>query len=108
MLQPIDAELIRHVAETIVERFQPKRIILFGSHARGDAGPESDLDIFVEMESDLRPPERAVQVDSAFGLRRWPMDVLVYTPQEVDRLKYVNGTLLQTIEREGRVLYERR
>ena len=81
--------------------------VLVGSHARGDAGPESDLDLFVEMESPLSPPRRAVQVDSAFGPRLWPLDVFVYTPQEVSRLKHMNGTLVSIVEREGVVLYER-
>lgn len=103
----IPRDLIDYVARTIVERFQPERIILFGSHARGDAGPDSDLDLFVEMESDLRPPERAILIDAAFSHRRWPMDVLVYTPEEVGRLRHVNGALLQTIEKEGKLLYER-
>ena len=49
----------------------------------------------------------AVQVDEVFGLRDWPMDVFVYTPQEVQRLSHIRGTLLYTIAREGRLLYER-
>lgn len=103
---PIDERLIQHVTDTIVRRFHPRRIVLFGSHARGDAGPESDLDLFVEMESDKRPPERAVEIDSVFGLRWWPMDLVVYTPAEVARGKQVRGNLLSTIEAEGKVLYE--
>ncbi len=101
------AELIKQVTQTIVERFHPKRIVLFGSYARGEARPESDLDLFIEMESPLRPPERAVEVSAAFGLRPWPLDVIVYTPDEVSRLRGMRGTLLSVIEREGRVLYER-
>lgn len=104
---PVTHELIEQVAKTIVERFHPRRIILFGSHARGDASPESDIDLFVEMESAKRPPERVMEIQAAFGPRRWSMDVLVYTPSEVARLRGVTGTLLSTIEREGHVLYER-
>jgi len=99
--------LLDHVTKTIVERFHPRRIVLFGSHARGEAGPDSDLDLFIEMETSRRPPERAIEVSSVFGLRPWPMDVVVYTPQEVERLKKVKGTLLSVIEKEGKVLYER-
>jgi DNA polymerase sigma len=54
--------LLEHVTQTIVERFHPKRIVLFGSHARGNAGSDSDLDLFIEMESSRRPPERAISV----------------------------------------------
>jgi predicted nucleotidyltransferase len=97
--------LLEHVTNTIVKRFHPKRIVVFGSHARGNARPDSDLDLFIEMETPRRPPERAIEVSEAFGLRPWAMDV-VYTPEEVRRLRHVNGTLLSVIEREGKVLYE--
>ena len=100
------AALLEQVTRTIIERFHPKRIVLFGSHARGDAGSDSDLDLFIEMQTSRRPPERAIEVSAAFGLRPWPLDVVVYTPEEVQRLKGVNGTLLSTIEKEGKVLYE--
>ncbi len=103
----VDPSFIKEVTRAIVERFNPKRVILFGSHARGEAGPDSDLDLFIEMESDRRPPERAIEVSSLFGLRTWPFDVVVYTPEEVRRLRNVNGTLLSEIESEGIVLHAR-
>ena len=108
MAVTIDTELIEQIVRTIVERFEPKRIVLFGSRARGDHRPDSDLDLFIEMESSLRPPERAVAIGAVFGLHPWSMDLVVYTPQEVDRLRGRIGSLLSTIEREGKVLYERR
>ena len=98
--------LLEQVTRTIVERFHPKRIVLFGSHARGEAGADSDLDLFIEMHTSKRPPERAIEVSAAFGLRPWPLDVVVYTPEEVQRLRGVSGTLLSAIEKEGKVLYE--
>ena len=103
----IDSALIDRITRTIVERFNPKRIVLFGSHARGDADPDSDVDLFIEMESDKRPPERDIEVDEVFGLRDWPMDLFVYTPDEVERFRGVIGTLVSTVEAEGKVLYER-
>ncbi len=103
-----DQEILEHVTRTIVDRFHPRRILLFGSRARGEAAPDSDLDIFVEMETSATPPERAIQVSSVFGLRPWSLDVVVYTPQEVLRLRPIHGTLLSAIEAEGQVLYERR
>ena len=99
-------DLLEQVTRTIVERFHPKRIVLFGSHARGDEGSDSDLDLFIEMQTSRRPPERAIEVSAAFGLRSWALDVVVYTPEEVQRLRGVSGTLLSVIEKEGKVLYE--
>lgn len=106
MTVTVDSALIEQIARAIAERFRPRRIVLFGSRARGDHHPDSDIDLFVEMESALRPPERASAISAAFGLHPWAMDVIVYTPQEVDRFRNVIGTLLYTIEREGRLLYE--
>jgi predicted nucleotidyltransferase len=105
-LVAIDAKLIERVTQTIVERFHPRRIVLFGSHARGDAGPDSDLDLFIEMDTRLNPYARAMAVDDAFGFRDWPMDLIIYTPEEVVRWRGQVGTMLYTIENEGRVLYE--
>jgi predicted nucleotidyltransferase len=103
----MDQEQLQKVAAIIAEKFNPVRIILFGSHARGAATEDSDLDLFVEMETDRRPPERAIEVSAMFGLRPWPLDVVVYTPSEVARLRGIQGTLLSVIEAEGKVLYER-
>jgi predicted nucleotidyltransferase len=105
-------ELLEHITTTITERFQPRRLILFGSRAKGEADAESDFDLFVELEygdsrwSKLRPPERASLISSVFGLRPWSLDLLVYTPQEAARLRRTSGSLLSHIEAEGQVLYE--
>ena len=106
-LRVIDQELIDEVVRKIAERFRPRRIVLFGSHARGDAGPESDIDLFIEMDSDLRPVDRAIQVDALFDNRRWALDVFVYTPAEVEAHRGRISNLLAYVEAEGKVLYER-
>ena len=98
---------VDEIVQKIVEAFHPRRIVMFGSRVRGEQGPDSDLDLFIEMERTNPPRERMREVIRLFGLRRWAMDVVVYTPQEVQRWRDVVGTLLYTIEREGKVLYER-
>ena len=101
----IDAP-VDEIVQQIVAAFHPRRVMMFGSRARGEVGVDSDLDLFVEMESNLPPRQRVRVVNDLFGLRRWAMDVVVYTPDEVQQMKDTVGTLLYTIEREGKVLYE--
>lgn len=98
---------VDEIARKIVERFHPRRIVLFGSRATGRAGEGSDVDLMVEMDTPLRPAERALQISSSFGLRRWPMDVVVFTPSEAKVLRADPTSFVSQIEAEGRVLYER-
>lgn len=103
----MDQDHIQTVTNAIVKAFEPRRITLFGSHARGDARPDSDLDLYVEMETDLRPPDRAAAIAALFGLRTWSLDVLVHTPQEASRLEKQPASLVSRIRSEGVVLHER-
>src|ERR1035441_7830364 len=80
---PIDDVLIGEITRRIVEGVHPNRIVLFGSRARGDHRPDSDIDIMVEMESDENRFERYKRVNKLFRGRWWAMDLLVYTPEEV-------------------------
>ena len=106
-LQVVDRELIDDVVRRIVERFDPDRVVLFGSHARGDATPESDIDLLVEMKTNLRPVQRSYEIQRFFGLRPWGLDVFVYAPEEVKARRGRIGDLLSYVDAEGQVLYER-
>ena len=101
--------VLARITRAIVEHLHPRRIVLFGSRARGDATSDSDYDIMVEMETDLSGSarERAVydlfrENDSRDGRS---MDVHVYTPAELRRWKDDVGFIVYDIVREGRVLY---
>ena len=100
-------EIISTMTERIVRDFHPIQIILFGSHARGDAHPQSDVDLLVVF-SELTD-KRKTAVDIRRTLADLPMakDILVTTPEELARQRDQVGTILRAAQREGEILYER-
>jgi len=101
-------EILDHITRTIVEQFDPYRIVLFGSRARGDAAEDSDYDILVEMESELPFAKRGAAVSLALWPRLYSLDLVAYTPQESERQRGKIGSIASVAEAEGAVLYERR
>lgn len=91
----------------IVERFDPERIILFGSYARGDAGPDSDVDLLVVMHVEGSRREKGVEIGVALHDIRLPKDIIVTTPGDFEWRKEVVGTIERLAAREGKVLYAR-
>ena len=79
---------------------------MFGSRAAGGARPDSDLDLMVEVETSDPPAQRVRAIDALFGLRRWAMDLIVYTPREIEEQRQYRNSLIRVIESEGKVLYE--
>jgi len=100
-------EKIEEMVRRIVARFDPDKIILFGSHARGEGGPDSDADLLVVMEVDGSRREKAVEIDVALADILLPKDVIVLTPDYVERHRDIVGTIVYPALREGTVLYER-
>src|SRR5438128_543773 len=107
-LPPLDDATLQGIVRKIVEVFHPLRIILFGSHARGDHVADSDLDLFVEMETEDPPAERRVKIRRLFRPAPCGMDILVYTPAEVAERRHSLASLVPVIEREGKVLSDQR
>jgi predicted nucleotidyltransferase len=103
----LDKPPIDYIVKRIVDHFNPRRIIMFGSYAKGNPGPDSDIDLLIEMDTDLARPWREIEVDRLFRDRLWAMDVFVYTPEEVEDRREVVGTIIHTAEHEGKVLYQR-
>ena len=104
---PVTEELLREMTRRIREAGDPIQIILFGSHARGEAGPHSDLDLLVVEDTGRSRREASVAYRMAL-LGSYPSkDVVVRTPQEIAARRGRTGSLEHQVVQEGRVLYER-
>lgn len=101
-----EKEIVK-ITKIIADKYQPEKIILYGSAARGDFGENSDIDMLIIKKSKKRRFERAADV---FGLiagigRRIPFEPLVLTPSEVEKMENLGDPFLGIILKEGKVLY---
>lgn len=99
------AELIPAMTERIVETFRPLQVILFGSHARGQAGPYSDVDPLVVLPDDTDKRTAAIAIRRALADFAVCKDIVVTTPDEIRRRGELVGTVLRPALREGRITY---
>jgi predicted nucleotidyltransferase len=99
--------LIDKMVRRIVKRFDPEKIILFGSHARGTARPDSDVDLLIVMP--VAGSKRKMQLELRAALHdvRVPKDVIVTTPEEFAWRKDIVGTIEYPAATEGKLLYAR-
>lgn len=111
-MEPVTEALLQRMVRAIVAEVDPLRVVLFGSHARGDAHRDSDVDLLVVEDEPfgaarcrLDEYERIYLAVAGLGVAK---DILLYSADEIDywrdSLNHVVGRAL----REGRVLYERR
>lgn len=100
-------ERIDEMVRRIVSQFHPEKIILFGSHARGEAGPDSDVDLLVVMQPQGPKRERLVEIYGLLAGVGISKDVIIATPEELELYRDAPGTVIQIACREGKVLYDR-
>lgn len=100
------AAAIEEARKRLVQGLHPERIILFGSHAWGTPGPDSDLDLLVIVADSDKPPHKRAQAAyrSLTGLGV-PCDVIVQTRAEAEQASRVRTSLTSKALREGRVLH---
>lgn len=103
----VTEDLLQEIVHRIVEVANPEKIVLFGSRGRGGGHARSDLDILVIKQSDEPRFRRPVILYGALSDIMIPMDILVYTPEEVSEWSNVRQAFPTTAIREGRVLYEK-
>ncbi len=95
------------MTDRLVKRFDPLRVILFGSHARGTNRPHSDVDFLLVLESCDDLSEATVESLRALNGSRVPADVVVTTPEDIAEHGDLIGLVLRPALREGKVVYER-
>ena len=98
---------IGRMVKRIVQQFDPDQVILFGSQARGEAGPDSDVDLLVVMAVKGSRLEKRLAIRGVLREFLVPMDILVTTPEDFAWRKDVVGTIEWPASREGKVLYAR-
>jgi predicted nucleotidyltransferase len=92
--------------DRIVRQFKPLRVILFGSWARGDAQPDSDIDLLVVLPQVDNKRQAAIRIGNALSDLPVSKDIVVTTPAEIATRSHVVGSILQPAVKEGKVIYE--
>jgi len=91
----------------IIRRFEPEKIVLFGSVADGVPGPDSDIDLLIIMQVENSTRQKANEIDLLLSDRAIPMDFLVLTPEQYQQQRHIPGSIFREVESKGLVLYER-
>jgi uncharacterized protein len=98
---------IRAVGKRIAREFRPQRVILFGSHARGSAQPDSDVDLLVIARFEGTSFRQSLRILNRLDIRL-PVDLIAYRPEDVQR-RYAEGDpLVREALDHGKVLYAQR
>jgi len=99
---------IKKITERIVSKFRPEKIILFGSFAQGNAGPDSDIDLLVVMPVGGSKRKKAVEIGVELHDINVAKDVIVVTPDEFEWRKNIVGTIEWPAAHGGKILYARK
>lgn len=99
---------LKRITDTIVRKYRPQKIILFGSYAWGRPTRASDADLFIVKQSKTPKRERITEVERLLYPAPFPLDVLVYTPAEVRKRLGMGDFFIRRIMRDGKLLYETR
>ena len=105
----IDKNTIQAIAQLIVERFNPEQVILFGSHARGEVGEHSDVDLLVVVRDHAGQLQRGNPIRRVIAERFvLPVDVIIRSPEALAAQRNDPYSFIHRVLKEGEVLYERR
>ena len=103
----VEESTLNEVVRRLVDGFNPDRVILFGSQARGAADAHSDVDVLVVCPVQSNRRKLMVDMDRALAGLGIARDIIVLTSQEYERDRHIPGTVARPASIEGRLLYER-
>jgi len=101
----ITKDQINQVVETIVQNVHPDKVILFGSYANGNPGEDSDLDLLVIKDMPQKRYQRGREIRKHLRGAGIPIDILVYTPREIEEWHDTKVAFITRIIDHGQVLY---
>ena len=103
----IDSNKISEIASGIATRFNPDKIILFGSYANGTQKEDSDIDLLIIQETDLPIQNRGYDIRMSLIGSMMPFDIVIYTKLEFDQEKDKSSSFLNSAMKNSKLLYER-
>lgn len=101
----IEHQAILSLCDQIVREFHPHKVVLFGSYAFGAPTPDSDVDLLVILPFEGSPARKAYEIDLRLE-HRFPIDLLVRTPEQIEERIALNDGFIREIMQKGRVLYD--
>lgn len=105
MVPLITQEQINTVVNRIVESAKPEKVIIFGSYAYGQPDENSDLDILVIKNTNTPQFQRTREIRKHLRGLAIPIDIVVYTPQEINEWKDTQAAFITQIVKYGKVIY---
>lgn len=100
-------EFVKTMLNRVVTHFDPLRVILFGSRARGDATWQSDFDILVVLSGKPDKREQAINIRKKLSDLPFSKDIIVSSPDEIEQRGKIIGNILNQASNEGKTIYEK-
>lgn len=102
---PMFDDVVDGIIGKIVDGCDPKAIVLFGSVSKGTSTEDSDIDLMVILDTDLSYYVRTLAVRKSIGVTTIPIDILAFTPEEVEKERNNRFSIIHEVLRTGKVVY---
>jgi uncharacterized protein len=101
----ISFDQIQEFCQEVINKFQPEKIILFGSYAYGKPNQDSDVDLLIILPFEGRSVQKAIEIRLAIDYH-FPLDLIARTPQAIQQRLEMGDFFIRDILQKGRILYE--